>query len=524
MKKIFLIAALCFLFFPLSAKQYKINKVSYSIQGCGHFIFGRTQEYALATAVPVDQKNIFEDEEAFNKYLEDLEKKLKNLRAFETIEITWISENEPTDDQEEIINVDLTISVKDSFHLFAIPGPKYDSNTGLTFKLKIKDSNFLGSLNTLNSDFYFLIPTSESDGKKTEFGMNLAADYPFKAGIFDALWLNSLNFSYTLGDKMPEWNIRTGLRLTLPFEKTALIFETNQRFVNNFEYKEFDDNLYFVNDFKFYLPLTITEMDYFGKLTYTPYTITSINWDFNRISILNSDLSSPISTIGHKLEFGRTDWDDNLRTGLVFSLDNNYSYNFQRKRFYPQIELNAAAYKKFDLIKNSFILRSLGIAANTKIFTFLYNPTKDDKYINDGNSIGEHLRGIRDSQNYKDTSIKALNPTNAFILNFDLPIHIFTTNFTKSFLKYCNFDLQLSPFFDMALCYNKITKTFFNPKDGFYAGGLEVIVYPLKWSGITVRASVGIDIGRQFFSKHLNMDWRENTSKKEFSIGFGLHY
>ena len=76
----------------------------------------------------------------------------------------------------------------------------------------------------------------------------------------------------------------------------------------------------------------------------------------------------------------------------------------------------------------------------------------------------------------------------------------------------------------MALCYNKITKTFFNPKDGFYAGGLEVIVYPLKWSGITVRASVGIDIGRQFFSKHLNMDWRENTSKKEFSIGFGLHY
>ena len=76
----------------------------------------------------------------------------------------------------------------------------------------------------------------------------------------------------------------------------------------------------------------------------------------------------------------------------------------------------------------------------------------------------------------------------------------------------------------MALCYNKITQTYFDIKDGFYAGGLEVIVYPLKWSGITIRGSVGIDVGRKFLANHINMDWRENVSKKEFSIGFGLHY
>ena len=84
--------------------------------------------------------------------------------------------------------------------------------------------------------------------------------------------------------------------------------------------------------------------------------------------------------------------------------------------------------------------------------------------------------------------------------------------------------MQLSPFVDAALCYNKITHTFCNLKDGFYAGGVEVIVYPLKWSGITIRASVGMDIGRQFFSDKINMDWRENLSKYEFSFGFGLHY
>ncbi len=520
MKKFLISLAFLIFALPIWSQGYKINKTDYSIEGCGHWIFGKTQEYALVTQVPIDTKRVFEDQAAFDAYILDLEKKLKNLRAFETIEITY--ELEPVD--ENLFLVNLLISVKDSFHLFAIPGPKYDSNTGLTFKLKIKDSNFLGSLNTLSSDFYILIPTSESDGKSTEFGFNIDADYPFKAGIFDALWINDLGLSYTIGDSLPEWNARTGIRLTLPFEKTALIFETNQRFVNNFMYEAFDDNLYFVNDFKFSLPLTIANVNYFGKLTYTPYTITSINWDFNYISELNSDLSSPITTIGHKFSFGRTDWSQNLRTGFELTLDNFYTYNFQRKRFYPELELEMSAYKKIDLFEDSYFFRNFGIAANTIAFTYLFNPKKDKFIANDGNPIGKYLRGIRDSQDYKGTNISALNPTSAFILNLDLPFHIFTTNFTKSFLRYFNFDLQLSPFVDMALCYNKVTQSFCSFKDGFYSGGLEVIVYPLKWSGITIRGSVGLDLGRQFLKDHINMDWRENTSKKEFSIGFGLHY
>ena len=76
----------------------------------------------------------------------------------------------------------------------------------------------------------------------------------------------------------------------------------------------------------------------------------------------------------------------------------------------------------------------------------------------------------------------------------------------------------------MALCYNKVTQTFFNFKDGFYGAGLEAIVYPLKWSGITVRASLGIDAGRKFFAKKINTSWRENVPKTEIQLGFGLHY
>ena len=290
MKRVAVLSALFFLLVPVFAQKFQINTVDYDIEGCGAKIFGRTQDYALAHEVPLDTKRVFNDITELNTYLDDYRKKLNNLRAFETIKVDY------TFEENEITLVNLKVSVKDSFHLFAIPGPKYDSNTGLTFKLKIKDSNFLGTLNTLSSDFYFLLPTDESDGSSTEFGFNCSADYPFKAGIFDAVWLNDLGLSYTLGNSMPEWNVRTGIRFILPFERTSLIVETNQRFVNNFEYEEFQDSLYFVNDLRLSVPLIITKIDYFGNLYYTPYSITSVNWDLNGISKLNSDLSSPVVT------------------------------------------------------------------------------------------------------------------------------------------------------------------------------------------------------------------------------------
>ncbi len=519
MKKLFILTALLFFCSFSFAKSYKIEKVDYTIKGCGARIFGQTQDYVLARQVPVDTKTVFQDEQALDTYIQDYIKRLNNLRAFETIDVQYeeISETEP-------IELKLLVNVQDSFHLFAIPGPKYDSNTGLILKLKIKDSNFLGSLNTLSSDFYFMLPTDESDGTNSEFGFNASFDYPFKLGIFDSTWINDFGISYTFGNDMPEWNFGTGLRFELPVSKHALIFEIDQRFVNNFAYNEYKDNLYFVNDFKVSFPLKIAELPYCGNVRYTPYFTASVNWDFNGIDKQNSALSSPTITGGHKISFGRTDWSDNQRTGINFSLDNYYSYNFQRFRFYPIIEMRTSAYKKINLFEDSLFLRNLGLCADLHAFTFMFNPNKDKYIENDGKTIGQYLRGIRDNQDYKGTQISSLNTTSAFILNIDIPIHIVRTNFTKSFLRYFNFDMQLSPFFDMALCYNKVTHTFMNFKDGFYGAGLEVIVYPLKWSGITIRGSVGIDVGRKFFENNINMDWRQNVSKKEFSVGFGLHY
>ena len=534
MKKNAVLALLFFIFSTSAvyAQKVQIEDVVYNIEGCGSAIFGKTQDYSLSREVPVNTSKVFETEEEFNLYLEDYKKKLSNLRAFESIEIETqdafeaeedddLSDNEET---EKIKKVLLVVSVKDSFHLFAIPGPKYDSNTGLTLKLKIIDSNFLGSLSTLSTDVFYVLPTSESDNGQQEVGFNINIDYPFKAGIFDALWLNDLEFSYTFGNDMPEWDIGTGIRFELPLEKCSFVLETNQKFVNDFDYKEFDDNIYFVNDIRFSVPITLSEVKYFGKIIYTPYIIPEINWDFDGISEDNSELSSPILTAGHKFSFGRSDWNNNFRTGFSLSIDNYYFYNFQRNKFYPVAELNAQAHKSFTILEDSYFLRNIGISADFHSFAYFIDPEKDPYIANDGIKIGQYLRGIRDKQYYDGTNVLSIKPTSAFILNLDLPIHIFTTNFTKSFMRYLNFDFQLSPFVDIALCYNKATNSFFDLKDGFYTAGLEAIVYPLKWSGITVRGSIGVDVGRKFLASYLNTDWRQDVSALEFSFGFGLHY
>ena len=73
----------------------------------------------------------------------------------------------------------------------------------------------------------------------------------------------------------------------------------------------------------------------------------------------------------------------------------------------------------------------------------------------------------------------------------------------------------------MALVYNKEEKRLFNPYDGYYCAGLEFLVYPVRWSSITVRASLGVDL-----NKAANCyNFLEAISEcKEIDIGIGLLY
>ncbi|MCR4734777.1 MAG: hypothetical protein K5829_07240 [Treponema sp.] len=543
MKKIFSAVILILFTCLLCAESYQIKEIIYNTEGCGAAIFSYTKPYSIERNVPVNKKEIFKDEKELKDYLNDYQLKLYSLRAFETVQIDYVITKNPDYDTLQAAEDDIkekeadiaqnfvkvTVATKDSNHLLGVPYPKYNSNSGTVVKLKVKDTNFLGSLNTLSSDFNFsLEQESEFDTPDCKVGFTFSYNHPYHAGLFDITWVNDYSIDYTFGNLLPEWDAKIGAIVKLPIDKFTYSLEFYQSAINNFDYTEFDDSIYFTEEIKVSVPITLYEFKKYGALKYTPYLDATFNWDYNGINKINTSLSSPIITFGHSLSSSRIDWTHNFRKGYNASLKNTYSYNFQRQMFISYIDLESKIYKSFLLFNNEKdLFNRLGITADFLSFIHFIDPS-NQYFGSTGTKIGERLRGIRDEQTFAADSAHptwlACLSTAAFVLNLDFPYHLFSTNFTWKFLKYFNFDLQLSPFFDMALTYNKITNNWFNPKDGFYSGGIEVLVYPAKWAGFTVRGSVGLDLGKILLSDLLNNSWRDDTSKFEISFGIGLHY
>ncbi len=543
MKKITFVLLALLLSTNLIANKYKIIETDIKTNPASLKLFGTTKAQSVEREIPLDYNKIFENEAELFEYIEDYKIRLANVRAFEQInvdfsikpasDVDWStlqnidSEDVELSQIEDLFFVTILVELTDSIHVLAMPYIKYNSNTGSSFKIKMKDTNFLGSLNTMAAEMLFNVKQeSESDAPKYNFEISFSYDQPYDLDPFNLTWVNDYSISYTIGETSPEWNAQTGIKAELPFERVSYIFEFYQYFIKNFDYAVYSDSVYLAEEGKISVPLTLYTTKHWGKLQWTPYISLIHNWDFDHINELNTDLSSPTMTFGHSFGISRTNWNNNFRTGFSLSLANSYSYNFQRKMLYPSISFESLLYQEIELFEGKNFNR-LGICMDFYHFINFVNIIYEDNpfYQNDGSSIGERLRGIRDNQYYTDPAFgKSTVTTSAFVLNMDFPFHLFSTNFQHKFLKYFNFDLQLSPFIDMALIYNKYTKEWYNPKDGFYTAGLEVLVYPQKFSSYTVRASVGYDIGRKLLDDYLNMDWRENVSKYEISIGLGLHY
>jgi len=518
MKK--LLASILLLFSSfLFAEAYKISKVEYTIEGCGWQIFSKTKEYALELNVPVDTQKTFNSKEELYLYLTEYNQRLENTRAFETITINPVFENE----KDDFFNVNLQVYVKDSFHLLAVPYPKYDSNTGFNLKLKAKDTNFLGTLNPLSTDVYFLLASSESDNKQNKVGFNFDFNYPFPVRKLRATWINSDQFYYVFGNSMPEWNFKTGLSLCLPFDNYSFTWSFNQLCINNLDYSVYDDALYFVEDAQFSSTINFYTFENNSSLSYTPYINALYNWDSNGINPENGNLFGTRITVGHSISNGKINWNNDFRKGYSVSLSNSYCFNCKTYDFTPAVSFNGqyfTNYKISDLNKNDWEFFNF-IGINSRIYSFYNFIDPNNFYIyGSGSNIGSYLRGIRDEQFYFNDGLGYLCQTNgAIILNLDFPFQIIKTNFPISFI---NFNMQIAPFIDIALIQNKFMQSSFNPKDGLYCGGLEVLVFPAKWKSMTVRGSCGFDL-RRLFNKGTEM-LTPNVSLWEITFGVGLFY
>lgn len=509
-----------FIFFAFSAfsERYQISEVTYELD--------KTRPADLKRTVVVNTSKIFNTHDEFDSYLKDLKLRLMNTRAFQAVEIEFSEQNENKENSNDVIKIKLHIQATDSKHLLILPYPKYDSNDGLIMKIKVKDVNFLGTLNTMDAGVFAGIKEDTHTGDQNPtFGAEFDYKYPFYAGPFVNSWNNSFNLQYTCGINELEFKSGTGFTFELPFNKISYILTLTQKASRNPEYKKYGDELYYSTDAIFSTPVKVFDIENWGYFFWTPFIESKVNYDKDKISKYNDDLASPVLSAGQTVSTSRVNWNGNFRTGLSAKLGHSIGYDFMQeevdKNYFGEIQL----FKDFTYI---------GINSRFSFFITYSNR----------NIIGEKLRGVRDKQYYLNTDIKALKTPSALVLNMDIPIHLITTHwldwsnsifgedswFSKTFAwtdKF-NFELQVSPFIDIAITKNEITGRMFSLKDGWYTGGIEFLVFPERWKGIVMRASLGIDLGRAVISKKypekIDMSWRDNVKSYEIYAGIGLHY
>lgn len=146
--------------------KFQIAAVEYDIKGL-------TMEASLRRAVQIDTKTQFASSTQFFEYIKKLEKEFKNIRTLESVQLEPLYTNP---NEQNLSLVTLIVHTKDTFNFIAMPYPKYDSNSGTSLKLKIKDNNFLGTMQPLNFDLNWQNGVSRSIAANCDFV------YPYDAG------------------------------------------------------------------------------------------------------------------------------------------------------------------------------------------------------------------------------------------------------------------------------------------------------------------------------------------------------
>lgn len=527
--------------------HYQITAVHYNIKGI-------TKQYPLSRAVPIDKARIFNSLEELQHYITELKQRLKNIRAIQSAEI---QEEYGVPTETNLIPVTLTIAISDTWNFIALPYPSFDSNSGFQVKLKMQDFNFAGTLQPLKADITYRSTTSQ----QSLFSSSLYFSLPFNAKIFDMLWNTSFEIIYA-HKKVPKINIASGLQASYTVNKRfSVIFGIMPELVindrdstgksskpsenvpkppqsgnqnpptqespsteNSADSAETErmpsedqtpdilgylyprDRYYFKTSFYVFTPVVLTEVKHFGALVWSPAMNLFGNWAFDGLQA--EQLKHWSFDWSHTLSLSKVNWISNFRKGLSFSLGNTYSYRFyKRKNLDIAFTASITGYYSF--------FDRVGIYGRMQYFYHLFNASSIQ--------AGTALRGILN---------KRINTDTGFTFNLDIPIRIATVDFQAitgvDWTRYLNCEIQIAPFLDIAFVHDKKTGRYYHPTDGWYAGGVELIVYPQKMRSIYVRASAGFDLSElknvPGMNKISGRAKRDGESITEIFIGIGVHY
>jgi hypothetical protein len=499
--------ALCAVFIAsfVSAAGAFAQEGGYAIDSVSYEIRGRTKDWALAKVLDIDIGRPFADRAALDAFVADRVQLLENQRVIEEAQIEVQELPAP---EGGAVPVRLVVRTKDTYSIIALPKPQYDSNDGLLLSVKARDYNFLGTMQPLKLDLNYTMDTSGHQ----DWGVELQFSLPFQVGGLDYSWNLDQTMSYSQ-DKVFSAMSKTGVDLSLPLWSGKLTLGPSQSY---YLHPDNSDGKVFFGWFlkstasaAYSIPLPV-DFGYFGKLNASADAGISENWNPTGMDILD-ERDGPTLDFSQKLSFGRVDWMRNFRRGLSASASVSESYNLSTEAWSRSADATVAGFYPFG--------ERLGFSGRLKA-DFYLDGTDD--------SAGSPLRGILDSRVHSDASIYA---------NLDFPFALIRFMpqdwFHSKGWRIISFEQHWSPFLDAALTHDATTKRWFDPRDGWYAGGLEVITYPAAFRVFYLRISAGWDLAALFENikadslslKTFTADaTRDRKKGYELFIGIGSHY
>ncbi|MCL2319039.1 MAG: hypothetical protein FWC45_03060 [Treponema sp.] len=464
---------------------YVIREVNFDIDG-------RSRPYALMLNGDFKAGERIAGKDNLDKYIAQKTQNLLNQRVLETVSIEYtLGDSE----EDGALPVNLLVHVKDTWNFIILPYPKYDSNDGFSITLKMRDYNFLGTLSPLRVDLGY------QNKKNSDNVINFSVEsaIPFRAAGLDWTFKFNNYFAYTFHQPFYYQNV-TGLSLNLPWQTTKFTVGFNQYLTINEQNGDDAKAIYGLPD-RLRGPYASTELfgswripfgieigDY-GEIAYTAGVSGRVNYPFGKMD----ESRKPVTSFSQSIGFGRVDWIGNFQKGLSVSVNNGFSWSFDRADAPLSVTLNC------ELTYFHPFSKYIGFYSRLSFRRWWQWSTANGDWI-PYFYAGDKLRGVLDED------IRAFAMAS---INLDLPIRVLrfwpSEWFNNPKLHLFDFEMQFSPFTDVGLIhgpYSKL-KNPDNPFDGstkFSLGdmmntvGLEVIVYPGFFRSLKIRGSIGYDL------------------------------
>jgi outer membrane protein assembly factor BamA len=488
----------------LSIDRIAESEIMYVIRSFDFDINGKTRPFALMYHGEFKEGDRITGKDNLEEYIVEKKQLLMNQRVLEEVRIEYTLGEVEGDGS---LPVTLLIYVKDTWNFIILPYLQYDSNEGLKLTLKIRDYNFLGTMAPLRIDLGY---QNDTDNRNS-FNLLVESSTPFRAAGLIWYFRFDHDFVYTIDEPWFYKNI-TGISVELPTKNVVTTLGFNEYLIINESNSEHDKDKYELDSDRFNGPYAASEIfssfkiplltvGNYGGLSYTPRIAGKISYTKGGVD----EPRRPVGILSQTLGFGRVNWTGNFRQGLEASLENSNNFYALPYGWYSELNGNAAIYHNFN--------KYFGFSSRLQ-----YRQRFNDIYYD----AGDVLRGIVNNR------IRA-----EYMLSFnaDFPFRVLrfypSELFTNPKLRFFDFELHTSPFFDFALAEGEhkqsgskeapYEESRFKLDEAFSSAGIEVIVFPAFMRSLYLRLSVGYDIKRF-------MDTRNMLKWDEIFIGIGHHY